>query len=93
MGNAPDNAQEDEFQAALRLTRDCWHDTLRLRYLLRVFGTDGGDGGFQRFWAEYDVTDVVKLTAGIVDYRSGDMPPYDTIGDNDRVFAELRYSF
>ena len=41
MSAAPDSAQEDEFQIALRLTRDCWHDTLRLRYLLRLFGTDG----------------------------------------------------
>jgi len=90
MRNKPDRALENELQTALRVTRDCWHDTLRLRYLVKLFGTDAGDGGFQRFWAEYDVTDVVKLTGGIVDYRSGDMPPYDTIGDNDRVFVELR---
>jgi len=93
MNDAPDHAQEDEFQSALRITRDCWRETLRLRYLLRLFGTDGGDGGFQRFWAEYDVTDTVKLIAGFVDYKSGEMPPYDSIGDNDRFFAELRYSF
>jgi hypothetical protein len=93
MGQAPDNAEEDQFQTALRVTRDCWHETLHLRYLLTLFGTDGADGGFQRFWAEYDVTDAVKVTAGVVDYQSGDMAPYNTIGDNDRVFAELRYSF
>jgi len=93
MGDAPDHAREDEFLSAFRVTRDCWHETLRLRYLLKLFGTDGGDGGFQRLWAEYDMTDAIKLTAGIVDYRSGDMPPYDTIGDNDRIFAECRYSF
>jgi len=93
MGRAPDNAEEDQFQTALRITRDCWRETLRLRYLLTLFGTDGDDGGFQRFWAEYDVTDAIKVTAGVVDYQSGDMPPYDTIGDNDRLFAELRYSF
>jgi hypothetical protein len=93
MGAAPDAAREDEFQAALRLTRNCRHDTLRLRYLLRLFGTDGEDGGFHRLWAEHAVTDAIRLTVGIVDYMSGDVPPYDTIGDNDRAFAECRYSF
>ena len=93
MREPPDSVREDSFQSALRLTRDCLHDTLSLRYLLRLFGADGGDGGLQRFWVEYDMTDAFKVTAGIVDYKSGEMPPYDTIGDNDRIFAECRYSF
>jgi len=93
VGHAPDNAEEDQFQTALRITRDCWREALRLRYLLMLFGTDGGDGGFQRFWVEYNMTDMMKVTAGVVDYQSGDMPPYNTIGNNDRLFAELRYSF
>ncbi|MFC1452184.1 DUF1302 family protein [Verrucomicrobiota bacterium] len=93
MSDAPDYAQEDEFQSALRITRDCWRETLRLCYLLRLSGTDGGDGAFQRFWAEYAITDAIRLTVGIVDYVSGDVPPYDTIGDSDRAFADVRYSF
>jgi len=93
MRNPPDSVPQDSFQSAFRLTRECLHETLSLRYLVRVFGTDGGGGGVQRFWAEYDVTDAVKVTAGIVDYMPGEMPPYDTVGDNDRVFTELRYSF
>jgi len=93
MSSPPDSVREDSFESALRLTRDCLHETLRLRYLLRLFGADGRDGGLQRFWIEYDMTDAVKATVGIVDYRSGEMPPYDTIGDNDRIFAEFRYSF
>ena len=93
MSMPPDSARADEFQSALRLIRDYSHDSLRLGFLIRLFGTDGSDGGFQRLWTEYDMTDTVDLSAGIVDYRAGDMPPYDTIGDNDRIFVELRYSF
>ena len=76
-----------------RLIRDHMHDSLRLGYLMRLSGMNGRDGGFQRLWSEYDMSDTVELTAGIVDYRAGDVPPYDTIGDNDRVFVELGYSF
>ena len=93
MAGPPDRAQENEFQSALRLTRDFRHDTLHLRYLLTLFGHDGSDGGFQRLWVEYDLNDSVKATMGVVDYRTGDAPPFNSIGDNDRVFAELRYSF
>jgi hypothetical protein len=93
MSVPPDSAQANEFQTALRLIRDCMHDSLRLGYLIRLFGIDGGDGGFQRCWAEYDMTDTVKLTAGIIAYHSGNMPPYNSIGNNDRIFAEIRYSF
>jgi len=93
MGDPPDSAQENEFQSALRLTRDFRHDTLRLRYLLSLFGLDGSDGGFQRLWIEHDLNDSVKVTAGVVDYKTGDAPPFSSIGDSYRVFAELRYSF
>ena len=93
MAGPPDRAQENEFQSALRLTRDFRHDSLHLRYLLTLFGHDGSDGGFQRLWVEYDLNDSVKATMGVVDYRTGDAPPFNSIGDNDRVFAELRYSF
>jgi len=93
MSDPPDNAQEDEFQYALRLTRDFRHETLHLHYLLSLFDIDGSDGGHQRFWVEYDLSDSVEVSAGIIDYISGDRPPFKTIGDNDRTFVEMRYCF
>ena len=93
MAEPPDRAREDEFQSALRLTRDFFHDKLRVHYLVSLFGVDGNGGGFHRFWAEYDLTDSLEVTAGVVDYRSGDRPPFDTIADNDRVFLGLRGAF
>jgi len=93
MGEPPDSAQENEFQSALRLTRNFLHDTLHLSYLVSLFDVDGSDGGLQRFWVEYDISDFIKVTAGIVGYKFGDTPPFNAIGDNDRIFVELRYCF
>jgi len=93
MGNLPDSVREDEFQSALRLNRDFRNETLHLNCLLSLFDTNGRGGGYQRFWVEYDLSDSVKATTGLVDYIPGDKSPFHVIGDNDRVFAELRYSF
>jgi len=93
MGNAPDFAEEDEFQSALRVSRDFCNETLHLNYLLLLFDGDGSGGGYQRFWIDHDLTDSIKVTAGIVDYISGYKSPFHTLGNNDRIFTELRYSF
>ena len=51
------------------------------------------DGGFQRFTAEYDWTDSIELTGGVVFYQSGDLRRTTGIGNNDRVFGEVQYNF
>jgi len=53
----------------------------------------GQDGAFQRFSVEYDLTDSVKITGGAVLYQSGDLARHKNIGDNDRIFVEIKYSF
>ena len=58
-----------------------------------IFGATGNDVGFQRFTAEYDLTDSVELTVGVVIYQSGDLRRTQGIGDNDRVFCEVQYNF
>jgi hypothetical protein len=51
------------------LTFKNWNDTLNLTFLMNIFGPTGDDGGFQRFTAEYDLTDSIELTGGIVFYQ------------------------
>ncbi len=89
----PDEAQEDEFQWVVRLTRDFLNETLTLTLLTSTYGTTGQDGAFQRFSLEYDLTDAILIRGGVVFYQSGDKGKFKNIGDNDRLFLEFRYSF
>ena len=89
----PDEAQEDEFQWVFRLIRKFLNDTLTLTLLASTYDGTGQDGAFQRFSAEYDVTDSIEIAGGIVLYQSGDLARYRNIGDNDRLFCEINYSF
>ena len=91
--DSPDYQTEDLFEWALRMTKPYWNDTLNLTFLATIFGPTGDDGGFQRFTAEYDWTDSIELTGGIVFYQSGDLRRTMGIGDNDRVYVEVQYNF
>jgi len=90
---SPDETQEDEFQWVFRLTRKFLNDTLTLTLLASTYDGTGQDGAFQRFSAEYDVTDSIEIAGGVVLYQSGDLARFRNTGDNDRLFCEIKYSF
>jgi hypothetical protein len=91
--NSPDFQKEDLFEWALRITKPYWNDTLNLTFLSTIFGETGDEGGFQRFTAEYDLTDSIELTGGLVFYQSGDLRRTRKIEDNDRVYFDVQYNF
>lgn len=93
VAEAPDSAQEDEFQSAIRLSRTFWNQTLTLSLTASTFGVAGEDGSFQRISAEYDVNDAVQVTGGMVLYESGDLARFQDIGDNDRLYVDVKYNF
>jgi hypothetical protein len=90
---APDFAEEDRWVSALRLTRTFLNETLTLTVLAQTFGLTGDDGAFQRLTAEYDLTDAIEITGGVVLYQSGDLPRFREVGQNDRLYLELKYNF
>ncbi len=90
---APSFTQENEIQTVLRVSKDYLHDTLRLTMMLSTFGVTTDGGSFQRFTTQYDWSDNLSLTAGIIFYQQGDKALFRRIEDNDRLFAELRYTF
>ena len=90
---APDKAMEDEFQSAFRIKREFLNDTLKVTFLAQTFGVFGDDGALQRISAEYDLTDTIQLSGGFVFYTSGDLRQFQNIGDNDRLFLGIKYSF
>ncbi len=90
----PDNdANENEFQSVIRITKHFMNETLKSSFLASTFGITGEDGAFQRISAEYDITDALTITSGIVLYQSGDLPELSNIGDNDRFFFDVKYNF
>jgi hypothetical protein len=90
---SPDFAEEDRWVSALRLTRTFLNETLSLTVLAQTFGLTGDDGAFQRFTAEYDLTDAIEITGGVVFYQSGDLPRFRDVGQNDRLYLEFKYNF
>ncbi len=90
---SPDYAQEDEIVYAVRLTRSFLNETIELTLLALVYGPLGQDGGLERISATYDWTDAISITAGVALYQSGDRYVFQDIEDNDRLFAEIKYSF
>ena len=89
----PDYVDEDEMQTAMRLTRSFSNDSINASALLSMFGSSFQYGGFARIWVEYEVMDALSANIGLVDYIDGDKPFTKAIRDNDRVFADITYSF
>ncbi len=89
----PDYVDEDELQTAIRLSRTFSHDSIKASALLSMFGGTWEYGGFARVWLEYDLADAFSANIGIVDYIDGDKPFIKANKDNDRVFADITYSF
>ncbi len=89
----PDEIRKDNFQWALRWVKDYLNDTLTLTFLTTAFGVKGEDGAFTRIDAKYDFTDNVSVWTGFIFYQSGDIGRFKDVGDNDRWFMQLTYSF
>ena len=89
----PDLAQEDSLQTVATMVRDFANDTIQIKTILSFFGSHGEDGAFERFQLDYDLTDNVTVTGGVILYQSADAGVFSEIGDNDRLFLELIYEF
>lgn len=93
MRNQADYVDKDEMQTAIRLTRSFSNETINTTALLSMFGSSWEDGGFARVWVDYDIMDALSANFGVVDYIGGDKPYFESIKDNDRIFADITYSF
>ncbi|MCP4693277.1 MAG: DUF1302 domain-containing protein [Desulfobacterales bacterium] len=91
--NAPDEIRENTVQTALRITRDFRHDTIHFTLVAMCSGVTAQYGAFERAEVEYEVTDAVSATLGVILYQGGDHTMIESIKNNDRVFFELEYSF
>ncbi len=89
---SPESPKRNDGQAALRINRDFMNDTLALTALFISFGERAQHGAIQRFTATYDIADGWSMTGGVALYQSGS-GTMKNVGDNDRVFMEIRCDF
>lgn len=83
---------QNEWQVALRYQSDLLYDRVHLIAVTTHLGRHL-QSGFTRLSAGYDLTDAFTFTTGLVLYHPGDTIPFTAIGDNDRAFVDLVYSF
>jgi len=91
--SSPDFASPEGLASAIRFTRDFINDTVHFTAFLITFGETGEEGGVHRFSLAYDVTDSYKVTGGFIAYQPGSLVPYGKMGDSDRTFLDVKYSF
>jgi hypothetical protein len=84
--------KKNDGQFALRINRNFMNDTLTLTALFISFGERAQHGAIQRFTTTYDIADGWSMTGGVVLYQSGS-GAMKNVGDDDRVFMELRHDF
>jgi hypothetical protein len=89
----PGGPPRNDWQAAVRYQGDFQHDRLHLTLVGTFIELFDNKAGFVRASGEYELTDAIDLTLGVVFYQEGDRPPASGVGDNDRVFLDLEWSF
>ena len=90
--NNPIPVKENTYQQAFRISSDFVNATLHANYLISLFGKKLDEGGFQRAWVKYDISDGVNANVGVVDYIGGSKL-FDRVHNSDMVFADVSYSF
>jgi hypothetical protein len=86
-------AQENAVEMALRISADFWHERLSTELLAVIFGERAQDGSLVRLSADYELREALIVGGGLLLFQNGDLPEFTRIGRNDRVFAEVEYSF
>ena len=89
----PDGCNANQLHWVVRIDSYFMNDTLTLTLLVSAFGEKWQDGAYQRLSAEYEITDAFVIDGGVVFYQSGNLPAFKNVGDNDRLFLEIKYSF
>ena len=90
--NNPRPVQKDTYQQAFRISSDFINSTLHANYLISLFGKELDEGGFQRAWIKYDISDDIYANIGLVDYIGGSKL-FDRVKDSDMIFTDISYSF
>ncbi len=88
----PIETKERSYQHAFRISSDFMNATIKGNYLISLFGSKMDEGGFQRAWIKYDIANGIYANVGLVDYIGGSKK-FDSVSNNDMLFADITYSF
>jgi len=86
-------AQRNSLETSFRYSADFMNSRLHFTYLAALFGLTGDDGGFMRLSLDYELRDALTIGGGMVLYKGGDLPFFEGIRKNDRLFLTAKYSF
>ena len=84
--------KERTYQHAFRVSSDFMNATVKANYLVSLFGSGANEGGFQRAWLKYDISDGIYTNFGLVDYIGGSKR-FDAVVNNDMIFMDVSYNF
>ncbi len=89
----PNSQKRDTVTTAIRFQQDFLNQTLSLNAIAFQFGALGDSGSSQRLGLDYDWADGLNVAGGVLLYQTGDSDYAKRIADNDRLYADVKYSF
>ncbi len=89
----PNEQEQSTVTTAIRFQQDFLNQTLSFNVIAFQFGEFGSSGSSQRIGLDYDWADGLNVGGGILLYHEGDTSYSKRIANNDRLFADLKYSF
>ena len=84
--------ERNTYQHAFRVSSDFMNASLTANYLISLYGKKLNEGGFQRAWVKYELGEGINTNFGVVDYIGGSKL-FNTVKNNDMIFADISYSF
>jgi hypothetical protein len=85
--------EQSTFETGLRISRPFFRERLDVTLLAIVLGERAQDGVIFRASGNYEITDALKFDGGILIFSGGPDRALGAFDKNDRLFAELKYSF
>lgn len=85
--------EQTAFETALRVTRPFFRERLEVTLLGLILGQRAQNGGLFRASAEFELTDSWKVDGGVLMFFGTDNQGLAEYDKNDRLFAEIKYSF
>lgn len=85
--------EQSRFESALRISRPFFRERLDVTLLAFGIGERLQGGGILRLSGDFELTDAWGLTGGGILYIGGPEEALGAFESNDRLFAEIKYSF